>query len=193
MGICTGKEKEREKIVSTKAVFQTDSFGKIQFYFTTENLLRIDADCLVLYCDEKMNLSKNTFVANIGKFESRKIKEFAEAHLLTSKARIVPGQVVLFPICISTLQFKFIAMICLKPWNSHENMENNLSSVMANLFNELNRHHIQTLALTEYNEHFGIPVQTGCKSMIQPLYENQEWLKIVTIICNNISTQQFYM
>jgi hypothetical protein len=68
MGICTkGKEKE-DNVISTKAIFKTNSFQKMQFYFTTENLLRIDADCLIIYCDEKMNLHKNAFISKIGKF-----------------------------------------------------------------------------------------------------------------------------
>lgn len=114
----------------------------MQFYFTTENLLRIDADCLVIYCDEKMNLHKNTFVANVGKLETRKIKEFAEAHLMTSKALILPGQIVFFPISIATLQFRFIGMVCLKTWESHQLVESDLRLTMTNLFKDLNRHHV---------------------------------------------------
>ena len=69
MGICTkGKDNSQDNIISTKAILQTETFGSLQFYFTTENLLRIDANCLVIFCDQKMNLNKNAFIANIGSF-----------------------------------------------------------------------------------------------------------------------------
>lgn len=76
MGICRsgGKNSKDDNIISTKALLQTDAFGTMQFYFTTENLLRIDANCLVIFCDQKMNLNKNVFISNVGKFETRKIK-----------------------------------------------------------------------------------------------------------------------
>lgn len=51
MGICANKTKEGEHRLSTKAILKTENYDKLQFYFTTENLLRIDADCLVIYCD----------------------------------------------------------------------------------------------------------------------------------------------
>lgn len=50
--ICHGKIKDKEIRYSTKAVLQPDNYdNKISFYFSTENLLRIDADCLILFCD----------------------------------------------------------------------------------------------------------------------------------------------
>ena len=120
MGICKSSNSGKEdNIMSTKALLETDAFGAMQFYFTTENLLRIDANCLIIFCDHKMNLSKNTFIANVGNFETRKIKEFAETHLLANKTKLEPGQIVFFPISISTLQFKFIGMVCLKQWDGH--------------------------------------------------------------------------
>ena len=51
MGICSKGKEDDSNITSTKAVLQAPQFGSMQFYFTTENLLRIDADCLVLFCD----------------------------------------------------------------------------------------------------------------------------------------------
>lgn len=45
----------------------------MSFYFSTESLLRLDADCLILFCDEKLNLNKNQFMIQAGKFETRKV------------------------------------------------------------------------------------------------------------------------
>lgn len=126
MGICNNKSRDQENNYSTKALLETEGYNKLNFYFSTENLLRIDADCLVLFCDEKVNLQKNTFVARVGKFETKKIREFADAHLAATKSKIVPGQIVLFPITIPSLRFKMVSLVCLKVWDGHEKIRVNL-------------------------------------------------------------------
>ena len=126
MGICNNKTKEKEIAFSTKAVLQPNKFDKISFYFSTENLLRIDGDCLVLFCDEKVNLSKNVFLSQVGKTETRKLTEFTDSYLGGGKAKVVPGQVMLFPISIPTLRFKFVCLVCLKIWDGHEKIKLNL-------------------------------------------------------------------
>lgn len=89
-------------------------------------MLRIDGDCLVLFCDEKINLSKNVFLSQVGKTETRKLTEFAYSYLGGGKAKVVPGQVMLFPITIPTLRFKFVCLVCLKIWDGHEKIKVNL-------------------------------------------------------------------
>lgn len=149
MGICSkSSEKDKENTISTKALLKTNAFDQLQFYFTTESLLRIDADCLVLFCDEKMNFSKNHFVTNVGKLETRKIKEFADSYLNTAKVKITPGQIVFFPISIPTLQFRLIGLVCLKIWDGHDRIRINLEPIMVNLFNDLNIQNITSLAIT---------------------------------------------
>jgi hypothetical protein len=107
MGICNNsKTREKEIAFSTKAILQPAKFQKMSFYFSTENLLRIDADCLVLFCDEKININKNSFLCQVGKSETRKVTEFAGAYLLSISTKLQPGQVLLFPITIPTLRFK---------------------------------------------------------------------------------------
>jgi hypothetical protein len=193
MGICNNKQKDGDLRSSTKAILKADAFDTLQFYFTTENLLRIDGDCLVLYCDEKLNINKNTFITKIGKYEARKIQEFAESHLLASKKKLAPGDIIFFPISISTLQFRFIGMVCLKTWDGNEKVKVNLEPIMTNLFADLKKNHVQSLAITEFNEHFGVPSQTGCRMLSDALFNNREWLKIVTVICNDLESQSYYM
>ena len=140
-----------------------------------------------------MNLMKNTFVANVGKFETRKIKEFAESHLLTTKTKVMPGRIIFFPISISTLQFRFVGMVCLKVWNGEDKIKQNVEEIMTNLFIDLNRHRVESLAITEFNEQFGIPSQVGCRILAKALHSSKEWLKVVTIICNDTDAQTYYM
>ena len=64
---------------------------------------------------------------------------------------------------------------------------------MTNLFIDLNRHRVESLAITEFNEQFGIPSQLGCKLLARALHSSKEWLKVVTIICNDAATQSYYM
>lgn len=142
MGICKHKQNEAELRLSTKAAQETKNFGQMQFYFTTQNLLRIDADCLVIYCDEKMNLTKNTFMAKVGKFQTRKITQFAESHLLTTKAKVTPGKTIFFPISIASLQFRFVGMVCLKVWNGEDKLKSEVEKIMSELFRDLNRHRV---------------------------------------------------
>lgn len=84
-----------------------------------------------------MNLNKNAFISKVGKFETRKIKEFADSHLLVTKTKVIPGQIIIFPISISTLRFKFIALTCLKIWDGHEKVRINLEKILESLFKSL--------------------------------------------------------
>ena len=114
MGCCRSKAaREKENSVSTKAILNPEHFEQVCFYFSTESLLRIDAQCLVLFCDIKMNLTRNDYLTKAGKYETKKVKEFAEGHLLTSEARLTHGQLLFFPIAIPTLRFRFVCLVCL--------------------------------------------------------------------------------
>jgi len=64
---------------------------------------------------------------------------------------------------------------------------------MHNLFIDLNRHRVQSLAITEFNEQFGIPTQLGCQLLAQELRDAKEWLKVATIITNDSESQDLYM
>lgn len=76
-----GSVKEKEIAFSTKAVLHPQQFQEMSFYFSTESLLRLDADCLILFTDEKLNLNKNMHLSQAGKAETRKVSEFAASSL----------------------------------------------------------------------------------------------------------------
>ena len=120
----------------------------MSFYFSTESLLRIDAECLVLFCDEKMNLNRNDFLTRAGKYELKKVKEFAEGQLLSSKVRLTPGQVLFFPITIATLRFRHICLVCLEVWDGRSKIKPRLENTLENMFATLKHHQVTTLALT---------------------------------------------
>jgi hypothetical protein len=191
--LCNKNIKEKEIVFSTKAILQPANFEKMSFYFSTENLLRIDADCLVLFCDEKINLSKNIHLSQVGKDETRKIAEYADSYLNNPKSKMIPGQVIIFPISIPTLRFKNVCLICLKIWDGHEKVKMNMENIVEAMFKEIQQKGTQSIALTEFNEEFGIPTQLGCKVIIEALEKCKEWLKVTTFICNDINTQTYYM
>ena len=75
MGCCANKQgREKENSFSTKAILNPENFDQICFYFSTESLLRIDAQCLVLFCNERINLSRNDYLNKAGKYELKKVK-----------------------------------------------------------------------------------------------------------------------
>lgn len=128
MGICNHKQHKQELTYSTKAVLNSNAFSHMNFYFSTESLLRVDADCLVLFTDSKINLKKNPYLEKAGKFETRKIQEFAEAYIIEKMINFGDQQkVIVFPINIASLRFGRVALICLKEWNGHDKLKVNLT------------------------------------------------------------------
>lgn len=60
-------------------------------------------------------------------------------------------------------------MVCLKQWDGHEKIKTNIEPIMMNLFKQLVDRHVESLAITEFNEQFGIPTQTACHVLANAL------------------------
>jgi hypothetical protein len=68
--------------------------------------------------------------------------------LLTTKVRLLPGQIVFFQINIATLRFSNIALICLQQWSRNDQLKEKINLILESLFNELEAKQTKSIAFT---------------------------------------------
>ena len=78
----------------------------------------------------------------------KKVKEFADGHLLAENARLTHGQVLFFPIAIPTLRFRFVCLVCLEVWDGRSSVQTKLHNIVDNLFSTLKLNKVTTIAIT---------------------------------------------
>ncbi len=64
---CCRKEENTGKIYSTKALMNMNNFKGLDIYFSTENLSRLEGECLVVFSDRKLKLKNNNLSLLINK------------------------------------------------------------------------------------------------------------------------------
>ena len=84
-----------------------------------------------------MNLSRNRFLSQMTKSDVKKLSDFAESYLLRSRLKPIPGQVLLFPISIPSLRFRYVCLGFLKIWDGHERLRINVETLVMSMLNWL--------------------------------------------------------
>lgn len=73
MGNMCRHAQEEQTSYSTKAIVNDERFGGLSFYFTTENLMRLDNECLLFFTDPRCKIRKNTFLRNVSRSAAEKV------------------------------------------------------------------------------------------------------------------------
>lgn len=64
---CCSNDQSPTKIYSTKALMNMSNFNGMDMYFSTENLSRLEGECIVIFTDKKLRIKKTNFAAIINK------------------------------------------------------------------------------------------------------------------------------
>jgi len=91
------------------------SFDGVTFEFTNKSIVSLKGKCIIFYADKKNQLRRDKFLRKLDLQTKRKLLEYfdyADNELLQSKESHC-----LVPIDIARLQFSYLMMVKLEPWD----------------------------------------------------------------------------
>ncbi len=112
----------------------------IDFSFTTDKLIHISADLLIIFLDHSINIRKNDHFIKLP-LQAAKLEEYAKARLERSRnGSHVEDQKTLFvtfPIMIPTLNFKQVSLIFCDIWQDDADFKLSFTNLVGEYFRSI--------------------------------------------------------
>lgn len=141
----------------------------IDFSFTTDKLIHISADLLIIFLDHSVNIRKNDHFIKLP-LQAAKLEQYARAKLDKSKngshAQEEKVHYVTFPIMIPTLNYKQVSLIFCDIWEDSADFKLSFSTLLNNYFHSIETFNFKSVVVSEFTSELGIPLQRGIKTVV---------------------------
>ncbi len=94
---------------------QGNNDQSIDFRFTTDKLIHLNGDLLILFVDRSLNLRKNDHLIKIP-LQASKLEEYARAKVEKKSMDIESTNFISFGVMIPTLNYKLVSLIFCEIW-----------------------------------------------------------------------------
>lgn len=167
----------------------------VEFKFSTEKLIHVPADLLVLFMDLSTNVRRNDHFAKLP-MQGAKLEEHMKAHLQKQgkdEAGSLKPYFTTFSIIIPTLNFNKVSIIFCNMWYEGEHNQTEFKDLLRDYFNSLAKERLKSMAITEFTSELGVHLQKGVRRVMHEIVKMPNKPETILFCCLADESKSVYI